>query len=64
MAFTSRSAARLRSYSKFSAVEHFQGFSDNHYQHGMHTLAWISLWTIIILGVGCGVFGFFWGLGN
>ncbi|NYI47492.1 hypothetical protein BJ993_004572 [Nocardioides aromaticivorans] len=43
-------------------VEQFQGFSENHYQHGMHTLAWISLWTIIVLGVGAGVFGFIWGV--
>jgi hypothetical protein len=47
-----------------SDVEQFQGFSDNPYQHDMHTLAWISLWLIIILGVGAGVFGFFWGLGQ
>ena len=33
-------------------AEQFEGFSENHYQHGMHTLAWISLWTIIVLGVG------------
>lgn len=45
-------------------AEQFQGFSENHYQHGMHTLAWISLWTIIVLGVGAGVFGFFWGLSH
>ncbi|MDN5745521.1 MAG: hypothetical protein L0H31_10420 [Nocardioidaceae bacterium] len=44
--------------------EHFQGFSENHYQHGMHTLAWISLWLIILCGVGAGVFGFVWGLNH
>ena len=43
-------------------VDHFQGFSENHYQHKMHTLAWISLWLIIVLGVGAGLFGFLWGL--
>lgn len=43
-------------------AEHFQGFSENPYQHTMHTLAWISLWLIIILGVGFGVFGIVWGL--
>ncbi|GAB4012001.1 hypothetical protein [Nocardioides ultimimeridianus] len=41
--------------------EQFGGFSDNHYQHLMHTLALVSLWLIIILGVGAGVFGFIWG---
>lgn len=42
--------------------EEFNGFDDNYYQHGMHTLATISLWSIIVLGVACGVFGFVWGL--
>jgi hypothetical protein len=42
--------------------EHFNGFDHNEYQHGMHTLANISLWSIIIIGVAAGVFGFIWGL--
>ena len=37
--------------------EHFPGFEDNHYQHGMHTLANWTLWTIIVLGVGAGILG-------
>lgn len=41
--------------------EQFAGFSDNHYQHLMHTLAMVSLWLIIGLGVAAGVFGFIWG---
>ena len=32
-------------------AEQFPGFSENHYQHGMHSLAWISLWLIVGLGV-------------
>lgn len=47
--------------SEFDA-EKFRGYSDNHYQHDMHTLAWISLWLIIVLGVGAGIFGFVWGM--
>jgi len=47
--------------SEFDA-EKFQGFSDNHYQHDMHTLAWISLWLIIVFGVGAGVLGFILGV--
>ena len=43
-------------------VEQFQGFSENHYQHGMHTLAWITLWLIILSGVGAGIFGMIWGI--
>lgn len=43
-------------------VEKFEGFSENHYQHGMHTLAWITLWLIIISGVGAGIFGMVWGI--
>lgn len=39
----------------------FQGYSDNHYQHGMHGLAWVSLWLIVGLGVAAGVFGFIYG---
>lgn len=42
--------------------EQFAGFSDNHYQHDMHTLAWASLALIIVLGVAAGIFGFVWGL--
>jgi hypothetical protein len=42
--------------------DEFNGFDENAYQHQMHTLANISLWTIIILGVACGLFGFVWGL--
>ncbi|WP_408895435.1 hypothetical protein ACJ5H2_11060 [Nocardioides sp. R1-1] len=45
-------------------AEQFRGFSENHYQHGMHSLAWISLWLIVGLGVAAGVFGFFWGLSS
>lgn len=41
--------------------ESFTGFDDNHYQHGMHTLANITLWLIVILGVGAGLYGLFWG---
>ncbi|HWI42823.1 MAG TPA: hypothetical protein VNS81_04350 [Nocardioides sp.] len=47
--------------SEFDA-DQFQGYSDNHYQHDMHTLAWISLWLIIVLGVAAGIFGFVWGM--
>lgn len=42
--------------------DQFRGFDENHYQHGMHQLATVSLWSIIILGVACGVFGFVWGI--
>jgi len=44
------------------ANEQFSGFSNNGYQHLMHTLAWGSLVLIILLGVGAGIFGFVWGL--
>lgn len=44
--------------------DEFKGFDDNHYQHTMHTLAIWSLWLILVLGVGAGVFGFFWGLSH
>ena len=43
------------------ANEQFAGFSDNAYQHLMHSLANITLWSIIILGVAAGIFGFIWG---
>lgn len=43
-------------------AEQFQGFSENHYQHGMHSLAWISLWLIVGGGVACGILGFFLGI--
>jgi len=43
---------------------HFPGFEHNSYQHNMHTLAMVSLWLIIIAGVGAGIFGFFWGLAH
>lgn len=43
-------------------VEQFSGYPDNDYQHGMHTLAWISLWLITIAGVGAGIFGLIWGI--
>ena len=43
-------------------AEQFRGFAENRYQHTMHKLAWISLWLIIVFGVGAGVFGFLWGL--
>jgi hypothetical protein len=45
-------------------VEQFQGFADNRYQHGMHTLAWISLWLIVVVGVGAGVLGLLLGLAD
>jgi hypothetical protein len=41
---------------------HFPGVYENRYQHNMHTLAWISLWLIIGIGVAFGVFGFIHGL--
>jgi hypothetical protein len=44
------------------ANEQFAGFSENDYQHLMHSLASITLWSIIIVGVACGLFGFFWGI--
>ena len=47
-----------------SDAEQFRGFSDNHYQHTMHTLAWISLWLIMIFGVGAGILGFVLGLAD
>jgi hypothetical protein len=40
---------------------HFPGFEHNDYQHNMHTLATITLWTIVIIGVAAGIFGFIWG---
>lgn len=43
--------------------EQFRGFSENRYQHTMHTLAWGALILIIVLGVGAGIYGFIWGLG-
>ena len=45
-------------------TERFRGFADNPYQHNMHTLAWISLWLIIVIGVAAGVFGVIWGMTN
>jgi hypothetical protein len=45
-----------------SDSHHFPGFEHNSYQSRMHTLSHISLWTIIILGVACGIFGFVWGI--
>ncbi|HWJ81583.1 MAG TPA: hypothetical protein VNS55_05030 [Nocardioides sp.] len=47
-----------------SQTQKFPGYSDNRYQHTMHTLAWWSLIIIIVLGVGAGIFGFIWGLGQ
>ncbi len=47
-----------------SGTEQFAGFDHNTYQNSMHGWAYISLWTIIILGVAAGVFGFFWGLAH
>ncbi len=44
-------------------TETFQGYSENHYQHNMHTLAWISLWLIVGIGVAFGIYGFVVGLG-
>ncbi|MFD1248575.1 hypothetical protein ACFQ3F_12320 [Nocardioides ginsengisoli] len=45
-------------------ADQFPGFSENHYQHGMHSLAWISLWVIVGLGVAAGIFGFVWGVSH
>lgn len=45
-----------------SDTEQFPGFQHNRYQERMHTLSHVSLWTIIILGVAAGIFGFIWGL--
>jgi hypothetical protein len=42
----------------------FVGYEHNDYQSNMHSLAMISLWLIIVAGVACGAFGFFWGLGR
>jgi len=39
----------------------FTGYDHNRYQEYLHTLAHISLWSIIIIGVACGVFGIIWG---
>lgn len=47
-----------------SETKQFPGFSENRYQHTMHTLAWASLIIIIVLGVGAGIYGFIWGLGS
>ncbi len=41
---------------------HFRGYPENRYQHGMHTLAWISLWLIVGIGVAFGLYGFVVGL--
>jgi hypothetical protein len=41
--------------------EEFVGFEHNAYQENMHLLATVSLWLIIVAGVACGLFGFFWG---
>jgi len=43
-------------------AEKFEGYSENHYQHHLHTLAWISLWLIVGVGVAFGVYGFVVGL--
>ncbi len=43
-------------------VDRFAGYPDNNYQHGMHTLAWISLWLIVGIGVAFGIYGFIAGL--
>ena len=40
----------------------FQGYSENRYQHNMHTLAWISLWLIVGIGVAAGIYGLVVGL--
>ena len=45
-----------------SNEQHFGGFEHNSYQEKMHTLAMVSLWLIIIAGVGAGIFGFVWGI--
>lgn len=42
----------------------FVGYEHNDYQNNMHSLATISLWLIIVAGVACGAFGFFWGLAH
>jgi hypothetical protein len=50
-----------RSMSETNA-ETFPGYSENRYQHTMHTYAWISLWLIVGIGVAFGIFGFIHGL--
>jgi hypothetical protein len=50
--------------SQIDADQQFSGYSENRYQHTMHTLATWSLVIIIVLGVGAGIYGFLWGLGN
>ncbi len=45
-------------------TEKFPGYSENRYQHTMHTYAWVSLWLIVGIGVAFGVFGFIHGLSN
>ncbi|MFT4083036.1 MAG: hypothetical protein QM638_10655 [Nocardioides sp.] len=42
----------------------FDGYEHNPYQHTMHTAATVTLWTIVVLGVACGIFGFIWGLAH
>jgi hypothetical protein len=44
--------------------EEFVGFEHNAYPENMHLLATVSLWLIIVAGVACGLFGFFWGLAH
>ncbi len=46
----------------YATDEDFKGYPHNDYQNTMHSLAHVSLWLIIVLGVACGVFGFVWGL--
>ncbi len=43
-------------------TEKFPGYSENGYQHTMHTYAWISLWLIVGIGVAFGIYGFIVGL--
>ena len=45
-----------------SDTDKFLGYSENGYQHTMHTYAWISLWLIVGIGVAFGIFGFIVGL--
>jgi len=44
-------------------TEKFPGYSENRYQHTMHTYAWISLLLIVGVGVAFGIYGLVRGLG-
>ena len=53
---------RYRSGMSDTDTERFSGYSENSYQHTMHTYAWISLWLIVGIGVAFGIYGFVVGL--